>query len=165
MATPYVGEIRLVGFNFPPQGWALCNGQLMSIAQNDVLFALIGTTYGGDGVNTFGLPNLQGRVPIHQGAGFVIGDSVGTENVAVLTSQIPPHNHVVITANGLGNQASPAGGSFAASVARQYSSAPPNIAMGSPTGLNPGGQPHDNMLPFTAVNYIISLFGIFPSRS
>src|SRR5258708_33112751 len=163
MGSPFIGEIRLVGFNFAPVGWAFCNGQVLPISQYDVLFQLIGTTYGGDGQNTFALPDLQGRVPIHQGAGFIIGQRAGEEIVTLNTQQVPPHNHSVIAATGLGNQGSPSAGAFAASVARQYSSAPPNIAMGSPTSLNSGGQPHDNMLPFTVANYFIPLFVVFPT--
>jgi microcystin-dependent protein len=168
MGSPFVGEIRLVGFNFAPQGWAFCNGAILPISQNDVLFSLIGTTYGGDGQSTFALPDLKGRVPIHQGAGFVVGERSGVENITLLNSQMPVHNHLVMAAAGVGNQASPAGGTFAASVARQYSGPPAALTttMAPASVASSGGnQPHDNMLPFLAVNYIISLFGIYPSRS
>lgn len=168
MGTPYVGEIRMFAGNFAPAGWALCQGQLLAISENDVLFNLIGTTYGGDGQNTFALPNLQSRVPLHTGPGFTIGQSGGSESVTLTTSQIPAHSHVPQGFAGTGNQAGPGGGVWASSSpALQYSTATaPTLAMAN-GALNPSGgsQPHDNMVPFLAINFIISLFGIFPSQT
>ena len=166
MSEPFIGEIRLFGGNFAPQGWSFCNGSLLAISQNDALFNLIGTTYGGDGVNTFGLPDLRGRVPVQQGNGFVIGQSGGTETETLTTSQMPPHTHALHAFNGLGNEAAPGGNVPAASVARQYSSGLPQAAM-LPSAVLPvgGSQPHDNMLPFLAISFILSLFGIFPSQT
>lgn len=171
MATPFIGEIRLFAGNFAPQGWALCQGQLMAIAENDALFNLIGTTYGGDGQQTFALPNLQGRAPIHQGNGFIIGQSNGVESVTLTVDQLPAHNHLA-RASGGGDVVSPAnavwstdpGGNTAAYTAPMAS--PPAMsgnAIGN-SNANPT-QSHDNMQPYLAVNYIISLFGIFPSQN
>jgi microcystin-dependent protein len=171
MATPYVGEIRMFAGNFAPLGWMLCQGQLLPISENETLFNLIGTTYGGDGQQTFGLPDLRGRAPIHQGGGFVIGQNGGFENVTLNIAQLPSHNHLA-AASGSGNVVDPTdavwstdpGGNTAAYTTPPQGT-PPTLAsnaIGSSTG---GAQPHDNMQPFLAVNYIISLFGIFPSQN
>ncbi len=168
MATPFIGEIRMFGGNFAPQGWAFCDGSLMAISQNDALFNLIGKTYGGDGQQTFGLQDLRGRVQIHQGAGFVIGQRSGTETVTLTAGQLPAHTHGAV-ASGSGDQVSPnngfwssdPGGNTAAYTATSNDTMATN-AIGS---NDPGAQPHDNMQPFLAVSYIISLFGIFPSQN
>lgn len=167
MGSPYVGEIRMFAGNFAPAGWALCQGQLLAISENDVLFNLIGTTYGGDGQNTFALPDLQSRVPVHQGPGFVIGQTGGVESVTLSTQQIPSHSHVPQAFASGGNQAKPDGGVWASSSpATQFSSVAPSVAMANGTlALSGGSQPHDNMVPFLAINFIISLFGIFPSQT
>ena len=170
MSEPFVGEIRMVGFNFAPVGWALCDGQLLAISQNPTLFTLIGTTYGGDGQTTFALPNLQSRVPFHQGASsqgsIVIGQLAGTETVTLTTNQIPAHSHSLDANSGNGTEASPSGAVWAASTLGEYSTEANSHTMDpstiAPTG---GGQPHDNMPPFLVINFIISLFGIFPSQS
>jgi microcystin-dependent protein len=172
MSSPYVGEIRMAGFNFAPAGWAFCNGQTMSIADYEALFTLIGTTYGGDGITTFQLPNLQGRIPFHQGASngntMVIGQLSGSENVMLTPSQIPTHSHSLMANSGNGGQPSPSGGLWAASGLGEFSTDAPAAAHAMaasailPTG---GSQPHDNMPPFLVVNFIISLNGIFPSQS
>lgn len=158
----------MFGGNFAPAGWAFCNGALMSIAENDVLFSLIGTTYGGDGQSTFALPNLQSRVPVHQGSGFVIGQAGGTESVALTVSQIPQHTHAPqANGGGSGNPVnSPAGNVWSGWTGGGYSAGPPGSAM-SPAAVSAAGgsQPHDNMMPFLAVNFIISLFGIYPTPS
>jgi microcystin-dependent protein len=165
MASPYVGEIRVVGFSFAPVDWALCDGQLLSIAQYEALFSLLGTTYGGDGVNTFALPNLQSRIPIHQGNGYVIGQLAGTETVTLTTNQIPVHTHALNAQSGAGSQSSPSGGVWANSALDQYSAATPTTQMSASSLQNSGGsQPHDNMPPFLCVNFVIALFGIFPTR-
>lgn len=162
---PYVGEIRMFGGNFAPVGWALCNGAVLPISENEVLFNLIGTTYGGDGQSTFALPNLQSRVPVHQGSGFVIGQAAGSETVTLLTQQIPAHSHVP-QGSANASQGAPGNGVWAQSSQNQFSSGTPNEQLAaSAIGLAGGSQPHDNMLPFLAVNFIISLFGVFPSQS
>ncbi len=168
MSTPYVGEIRLAGFNFAPVGWAFCDGSLLSIAENDVLFNLIGTTYGGDGQTTFALPDLRGRVPMHQSSGHVLGEKSGAETVTLTTAQLPSHTHLPQADANTSTSSDPTGHIWAqAQAARPYvagtsANTPMNAAAMGSTG---GSQPHDNMLPFVAVNFIISLFGIYPSQN
>lgn len=168
MALPYLGEIRLFAGNYAPRDWAFCDGSVLQIANNETLFQLIGTTYGGDGQETFALPDFRGRVPIHQGAGYSIGNIGGVEAVALTVSQIPSHRHLPQCASGAGVSASPGGNVWAASPnasATPYSgSAVSTTAMGSTMVASVGGsQAHENRIPFVAVNYIISLTGIFPS--
>jgi len=168
MGTPYVGEIRMFGGNFAPAGWMFCSGQLLPISEYETLFNLIGTTYGGDGQNTFALPNLQSRVPIHQGSGgggiYSLAETGGQETVTLITQQIPSHTHAPLAQSGSGSS-SPTGSVWAASATQNiYTDAAPSIAMNAQAiGLTGGNQPHDNMMPYLAVNFIISLFGIFPS--
>jgi microcystin-dependent protein len=170
MSQPFVGEIRMFGGSFAPLNWSFCDGSLLPIDQYDTLFSLIGTTYGGDGQQTFALPNLSGRVPIHQGQGvglspYVIGQIAGTETVTLTGNQIPIHAHAVAVVSADGSQPSPSGGYFAASSLKQYTSNAANATMNPATvGLAGGSQPHDNMPPFQAVSFIISLFGIYPSQ-
>jgi len=169
MSSPFIGEIRMFAGNFAPVGWAFCDGAVMAISQNDALFNLIGTTYGGDGQTTFALPNLQSRVPVHVGPGFSLGQGAGVEQVTLTTSQIPAHTHVPqasTTATAPPNVTSPSGGVWAQSTLNDYSSAAPSSNM-DPTAIGPAGgsQPHDNMIPFLAVNFILSLFGVFPSQT
>ena len=170
MAQPYVGEIRMFGGNFAPAGWMFCEGQLLPISENETLFQLIGTTYGGDGESTFALPNLASRVPIHQGSGggatYQIAEMGGVESVTLTNSQIPIHTHAPLASNAGGSD-SPGNNYWGNSIlGKPYAAPPPALTMNpatiSPTG---GSQPHDNMLPFLCVSYIISLFGIFPSPS
>lgn len=169
--APYVGEIRLGAWNFAPQGWAFCHGQLMPIAEYDTLFQLIGTTYGGDGQDTFALPDLRGRVPIGMGTGpdgttHQIGEMAGVEEVTLTTQQIPNHTHALLASNGPGTLDLPGGGVLATPPGvRPYA---PGAALDTslaPTTLAPrgGSQPHTNVMPFQAVSFVISLFGIFPS--
>jgi microcystin-dependent protein len=171
MGTSFVGEIRMFGGNFAPAGWAFCNGQLLDISQNSTLFNLIGTTYGGDGTTTFALPDLQGRLPVHQGTGAglsnrVIGEKSGVETVTLITTQIPSHAHTALGQSATGNQPSPAGNVWAASSLNQFSSSAANVAMNAASIGNSGGsQPHSNFMPYLCINFIISLFGIFPSRN
>lgn len=166
MSEPYVGEIRMVGFNFAPNGWALCNGQLLAISQYDTLFNLIGTTYGGDGQQTFALPNLQGRIPFHQGNSFVLGQTSGTETVTLVTSQLPTHTHPLAANSSGGSQSAPTGGYWAQSTLDQYSTAAASHSMAATAvGSAGGSQPHDNMPPFLVINFVISLFGIYPTQS
>lgn len=167
MSSPFIGEIRMFAGNFAPVGWAFCNGALIPISENDALFNLIGTTYGGDGQNTFALPNLQSRIPIHVGPGFALGQSGGVETVTLTTSQIPAHSHVPQCNSGTGNSLNPTGSVWAQpSTGTDYSSAAPSLVMDpAALGSSGGSQPHDNMAPFLVINFILSLFGIFPSQT
>jgi microcystin-dependent protein len=165
MAQPYVGEIRLFGGNFAPAGWAFCDGSLLSIPENETLFQLIGTTFGGDGQTTYALPDLRGRVPVHQGAGFVLAETGGVESVSLTTNTLPSHNHALNAATGGARQTSPLNNALAAGGPELYASARalPGGTLGAALASSGGNQPHENMAPFLAVSYIISLFGIFPS--
>jgi microcystin-dependent protein len=169
MGSPYVGEIRIFAGTFAPAGWQFCNGQTLAISQYEVLFNLIGTTYGGDGVSTFLLPNLQSRVPIHmgtdrQGTPWIQGQITGSENVTLTTQQMPQHNHTV-TAAVSGASSNPSGSIYGGGQA-MYSTNTPTVQM-SPAIISnsTGSQPHPNLMPYLAVSFIISLFGIFPSRN
>lgn len=167
MSEPFVGEIRMGGWNFAPVGWAMCNGQLMPIAQNETLFALIGTTYGGDGQTTFGLPDLRGRLPVHVGPGFALAQQGGSETVTLNSNQVPGHSHSFMCSTSNGTQHDPAGyvpAAFPRGRAYIQGTAATALASGSiqPGG---GGQPHDNMQPFLCITFIISLFGVYPSQT
>lgn len=165
MAQPYVGEIRMFAGNFAPAGWMFCEGQLLPISENETLFQLIGTTYGGDGQSTFALPDLRGRLPIHQGNGFILAETGGAEEITLTVSQIASHVHPLIAASVNGSQASPAGALLGSStVITPYAIEIPNAAM-SPNSISAvgGSQPHTNFQPYLCVDFIISLFGIFPS--
>jgi microcystin-dependent protein len=170
MATPYIGEIRMFGGNFAPQGWARCNGAVLAIAQddNDFLFNVIGTTYGGDGQTTFALPDLRGRIPIHSGNGIAFASFAGEEAVTLTVPQTPTHTHPLLGTSDTATSNSPQGNVpaslAAAGTASAYSSAAPFVSL-SPTSMAPAGgsQPHTNMQPFLCVEFIISRFGIFPS--
>lgn len=168
MSTPYIGEIRMFGGNFAPAGWVCCNGQLLSISENDVLFNLIGTTYGGDGQSTFGVPNLQGRLPMHQGSGFPLAQSAGSETVTLTGTQLPSHSHPYLATQSAATTGNPSGALPAQTAGSTYASttSAPTTTM-SPQGIvqTGGNQPHDNMMPYLAVSFIISLFGIYPSQS
>jgi microcystin-dependent protein len=173
MSDPFVGEIRMFGGNFAPAGWAFCQGQLVPISENEVLFNLIGTTYGGDGVQTFAIPDLQGRIPVHAGLGpgitqtYVIGEKAGVESVTLTTQQIPVHNHALIASADSASSASAANSVLAAppSVAPYFASAPDSNLGGQSIGAAGGSQPHDNTMPYLVISFIISLFGIFPSQT
>ena len=175
MQDPWLGEIALVAFNFAPQGWAFCNGQLLSIAQNTALFSLLGTTYGGDGQTTFALPNLQSRAPLHFGQGtglspYVLGATGGVESVTLQTPQIPAHTHSYTpqASTAGGTAVSPAGAFWAESASGDtiYQGGTSNTQMAPQTlGNTGGGQAHENRQPLLALNYVIALTGIFPSRS
>jgi len=163
--APYVGEIRIFAGNFAPNGWFFCNGALLPISENEVLFQLIGTTYGGDGQETFALPDLRGRLPVHQGNGFVIGQMAGVEEVTLTTSQIPVHTHPLLATLNAADQPSPQGAVPAQTTEFEMymeDVATENMAANSigPVG---GSQPHTNMQPYLCVSFIISLYGIFPS--
>jgi microcystin-dependent protein len=166
MGQPYIGEIRLFGGSFAPAGWAFCWGQQLAISENDTLFNLIGTTYGGDGQTTFNLPNLASRVPVHMGAG-IIGEMAGVESVTLTTSQIPAHNHAFVASTNLATQPTPQNNLLGqAGTFQWYRGTPPTQQLAAneltPTG---GSQPHDNMIPYLGLSFIISLFGIFPSQT
>ena len=166
MSQPYIGEIRMVGFNFAPVGWAFCNGQTLAISEYEALFNLIGTTYGGNGTTTFNLPDLQGRIPFDQGSSMVIGQTAGSESVTLITSQIPAHNHTLAASSLPGAQPSPSGGLWAASSLDEFSTEAATHTMAASTILPTGGsQPHDNIPPFLVVNFVIALYGIYPSQN
>jgi microcystin-dependent protein len=170
MSSPFVGEIRMFAGNFAPNGWAFCDGQTIAIAENEVLFQLVGTTYGGDGEETFNLPNLQSRVPIHMGTGpdgttYQIGELAGTEQETLTVQQIPIHTHPVMSVAGAANFADPTGHVLAEADIDAY--APPGAVATMLPSIGPAGgsQPHENVAPFLCINFIISLFGVFPSQT
>jgi len=179
MSQPYIGEIRMFGGNFPPSGWAFCDGAVTAIADNDTLYQLIGTTYGGDGVNTFGLPDLRGRTPVHWGAGagatYVLGQKAGVETVTLTASQLPQHSHSLLSSSTPAASSVPDATSIFADVGP--ASAQAVNAYTPYTGTNQvtlnttsvtvagGSQPHENMQPYLGINFIISLYGIFPSQN
>ena len=165
MSNPFVGEIRMFAGNFAPAGWAFCNGQQMPISENETLFQLIGTTYGGDGQETFNLPNLQSRLPMHQGNGFTIGEMAGTEQETLTVQQTPVHNHAYIGTTALADEATPGGNVFAQATTITVFIEDSPVANLAPQAMAPvgGSQPHDNMHPYLVINFIISLFGIFPN--
>jgi microcystin-dependent protein len=165
MAQPYVGEIRMFAGNFAPAGWQFCEGQLLAISENDTLFNLIGTTYGGDGQSTFALPDLRGRIPLHQGNGFILAETGGAEEITLTVNQVPAHSHALLASSDASQTLNPGGAVLAAPL-----TATPYIAIPPATGLSPqavspvgGSQPHTNFQPYLCMNFIISLFGIFPS--
>ena len=165
MSQPYVGEIRMFAGNFAPAGWAFCDGQLMPISENETLFNLIGTTYGGDGQETFAMPDLRGRIPIHQSSSTVIGTSQGTESETLNANQIPSHTHNFQVYNATANSPNPSNNLLGLSTQAElfYADTPGvnlNAQAVSPIG---GSQPHDNMMPFLCLNFIISLYGIYPT--
>jgi microcystin-dependent protein len=167
MAQPYVGEIRIFAGNFAPAGWMFCEGQLLPISEYETLFNLIGTTYGGDGQATFGLPDLRGRIPLHQGNGFTLAETGGVETVTLTTQQMPQHNHALLATNLAGTQVNPGGNILGNSQGPQ-----PYIQENPDGNLNAqaltlagGSQPHNNFQPYLCVDFIISLFGIFPSQT
>lgn len=173
MSEAFLGEIRIVGFNWAPRGWAGCDGQLMPISQNSALFSLLGTQFGGDGKTTFAIPDLRGRVPLHQGRGTglldrYIGEKGGAEYVTLTTSQIPPHTHAANASSQQATQRDPGNAVWAKEATGQtavYSSQTPDTQMNAAALASVGGgQPHDNMQPYLVVNFVIALQGIFPSR-
>jgi microcystin-dependent protein len=173
MSDPYAGEIRMFAGSFAPNGWALCNGQLLPISEYELLFTLLGTTYGGDGQETFALPNLSGRVPVNMGTSrasgstYTIGESAGVESVTLTTNQIPTHNHPLIASTNIATQSSPSNTVLAqSSGAQMYFGDVTDSSLAPNTLQTAGGsQPHENMQPYLAVNFIIALYGIFPSQN
>ncbi|MBX7185196.1 MAG: tail fiber protein [Vicinamibacteria bacterium] len=175
MSQPFLAEIKMAGFNFAPRGYALCNGQLLAISQNTAVFSLLGTNYGGNGTTNFGLPNLQGRTPLHQGSGpgltpRNVGEAGGSESVTLGTTELAPHTHAALGDATAGGASSPVNNTWGKKAARTpqalYSSGPANAAM-SPLSLAPvgGGLPHNNRSPYLALNFFIALQGIFPARN
>ena len=179
MASPFIAEIIMFAGNFPPRGWAFCQGQILSIAQNTALFSLLGTTYVGNGQTTFALPDLRGRVPVGTGQGpglpsVTLGEVSGEPTHTLISTEMPAHSHGINGNNsGLGNSAAPTGNSLGIGVVpssntpvNMYNSAAPNTALNPQTcGIAGGSQPHNNMQPYLGMNYIIALVGIFPSRN
>ena len=170
MAQPYVGEIRMFAGNFPPNGWLFCDGSTLPISEYETLFQLIGTTYGGDGESTFNVPDLRGRIPVHQGTGpdgatYTMGEMAGVETVTLTTQQIPLHNHALVATQNPGQQGTPGGNILANSQGPQpYLQESPDGQLNNQAIQPAGGsQPHENMQPYLGLNYIISPFGIFPS--
>ncbi|WP_017328065.1 phage tail protein [Synechococcus sp. PCC 7336] len=171
MSEPFVGEIRMFAGNFAPRGWAFCDGQLLAVSQNDALFSLLGTIYGGDGRTTFGLPDLRGRIPIHAGSGpglspRRLGSKAGSETVTLTVNQLPSHTHNIIATDNQGTERNPTGNIVARSGGDIYRQATPDGAMASSIVTNVGGsRSHTNLMPTLCINFIIALFGIYPSRS
>ena len=168
MAQPYVGEIRMFAGNFAPAGWMLCEGQLLPISENETLFNLIGTTYGGDGQSTFALPDLRGRIPVHMGNGVNLAESGGAEAVTLTVQQIPAHSHPALATLTQATETSPANAVVAESRpgSVQFYQDVPNVNMaGNMIAAVGGSQPHANFQPYLCINFIISLFGIFPSQT
>jgi microcystin-dependent protein len=169
MSDQYVGEIRMFGGNFAINGWSFCNGSLLSISQNSTLYQVLGTTYGGDGVNTFALPDLQCRVPVHQGQGtglqnYVLGQKGGVETVTLTLAQLPSHPHTAMGSSAAANSSNPANNTWGVNTVQSFGN-PSNATMNiASTGNTGGSQPHDNMLNFAAVTFIIALYGIYPTQ-
>lgn len=167
MSQPFVGEIRMFAGNFAPAGWMFCEGQLLPISEFETLFNLIGTTYGGDGQSTFALPDLRGRLPIHQGNGFTLAETGGVETVTLTVSQIPSHTHPFLASTSPGATRDPSGNVLATAVGGSlYRQIAPTAALNAGSiGSVGGSQPHDNFQPYLCVDFIISLFGVFPSQT
>jgi microcystin-dependent protein len=168
MAQPYVGEIRMFAGNFAPAGWMFCEGQLLPISENETLFQLIGTTYGGDGQSTFALPDLRGRLPIHQGNGFILAETGGAEEITLTVAQIPAHTHPLLATIDAASVTAPGPAvvfarSLAATITAYGSDNPSTNLNPQAVGSVGGSQPHTNFQPYLCVDFIISLFGIFPS--
>jgi microcystin-dependent protein len=170
MVTPYLGEVRPLSFNFAPKGWAQCNGQTLSITQNQALFALLGTTYGGNGTTNFQLPNLQSRVPVHRSTDgtYIQGATGGAEQVTILTGSMPQHNHAFVGTTATASTRVPTGLMATSVVTTNYYYSPPtNQAALNPATISAAGgnQPHSNIQPYLTINYCIALQGVFPSRN
>jgi len=167
MAQPYVGEIRMFAGNFAPAGWMFCEGQLLPISEYETLFNLIGTTYGGDGQSTFALPDLRGRIPLHFGNGFTLAETGGAETITLTVSQIPAHTHPFIASNATGDQVNASGNLPASSfnVTPYINDVPTGNMSAAAISAVGGSQPHNNFQPYLCVDFIISLFGIFPSQT
>ena len=166
MSEPFLAEIRMVGFNFAPRGWAFCDGQLLPINQNQALYSLLGTTYGGDGRTSFALPDLRGRTPIHRGNGFALGQRGGEETHALSAQQIPQHGHELMVTDDPATAVTPLGGTLSTTGANAYGALTAGTAMAAGSVASTGdGQRHGNMAPFVGLNFAIALQGLFPSRN
>jgi microcystin-dependent protein len=166
MSDQFLGEIRMMSFPFAPRYWALCNGQLLPINQNQALFSLLGTTYGGDGRTTFALPNLQGRIPIHTGSGYVLGQQGGEAAHTLTSNEVPPHGHTAQGSSANGTVISPAGALLAQRASQAYHAPTNTVAMMNGSLANyGGGQPHQNMQPYLTISFCIALQGVFPSQN
>jgi microcystin-dependent protein len=166
MSEPFLGEIKIMSFNFPPKGWALCNGQVLPINQNQALFALLGTTYGGDGRVNFALPNLQGRAPMHMGNGHTLGERGGETAHTLNISEVPAHTHTAMASSSTGNTPTAANDVLASPLNQTYAPLAASVAMDPATiGATGGSQAHQNMQPFLTLNFCIALQGIFPSQN
>ena len=165
MSTPFLTEIKIFSFGFPPKGWALCNGQLLPINQNQAVFSLLGTTYGGDGRVNFGLPNLQARIPLHMGSGQVLGERGGETSHTLSIAEIPTHNHTWAGTNSAANAPGPASNMLGS--AAEYNGSGSNLVAMYPGVLTPvgGSQPHENMQPYLTLNFCIALQGVYPPRT
>jgi microcystin-dependent protein len=164
MAQPYVGEIRMFAGNFAPAGWMFCEGQLLPISENETLFQLIGTTYGGDGQSTFALPDLRGRIPIHQGNGSILAETGGAEEITLTVNQIAAHNHAMLATNDVPTLSNPGNNVPGQAAAKFYRAGNPTVQLNPQAISSTGGsQPHTNFQPYLCIDFIISLFGIFPS--
>jgi microcystin-dependent protein len=169
MSTPFLGEVKIISWNFPPKGWAFCNGSLLQINQNQALFSLLGTTYGGDGRTTFGLPNLQGRTPVHVGQGIIQGQASGETAHTLTSAEMTTHTHTPVGTSTAAAVGAPSGNFWASGGQQVYFNPPPATApasMATQAISNVGGsQPHNNMSPYLVLNFVIALQGIFPSRN
>ena len=165
MSEPFLGEIRIFTFSFPPKGWALCNGQTLAIAQNQALFALLGTMYGGNGQTTFALPNLQGRVPLSFGNGFTQGQSGGEEAHTLILSEMPAHSHAVTASSNPADQGNPQNNFWAVEESNAYAAASDAFMASGAVSTGGGSQPHLNLSPYLTLSFCIALSGIFPSHS
>jgi microcystin-dependent protein len=169
MEDPFLGQLLAVSFNFAPKGWALCNGQLLAINQNQALFSLLGTTFGGDGRTTFALPDLRGRIPAGAGQSYVLGAQFGSESATITLASLPTHNHLLNVSNTDGNAKTPANNVYADTSVQslnQFSTNNPAVSMnGGVIGQTGGSQPHTNQQPYLVINWIIALQGIFPSQN
>ena len=170
MAEPFLSEIRAVSFNFPPKGWAFCNGQILAINQNQALFSLLGTTYGGNGTTNFALPNLQGRTPLHFGSDrngipYTLGQLAGESAVTLNVTQLPAHSHVAQGVLTAANSGSPVANAWAESTSNPYASSPNTLMSAASVTPLGGNQPHNNLSPYLTLNFIIALTGIFPSQN
>jgi microcystin-dependent protein len=165
MSEPFLGEIKIVSFNFPPKGWAFCNGQLLPINQNQALFSILGTTYGGDGRTTFALPNLQGRTPLHVGSGFTLGERAGEETHTLNTSEMPMHTHAAVGSKNVADQSNPQDSVWAVTGSNTYHTGIDSTMNPGTVGAAGGSQPHPNLSPYLTLNFVIALQGIFPSQN
>jgi microcystin-dependent protein len=166
MGTPFMAEVKIISWNFAPKGWAFCNGQLLPINQNQALFSILGTTYGGNGQTNFALPNLQGRTPIHWGGGFTLGEVGGQTAHTITASEMPAHNHIPVGNSSTADLSTPVGNFFSDGGKAIYSQTNPDGAMFPGLVSNVGGsQPHNNMSPYLVLNFIIALQGVFPSQN